>query len=328
MSSFNKVEKVLFGLVVLVALGMSWFSMFHLATAVFGLPWILAAGISLSFDGGALWLGMVSAKYAVSEDSGFGVRMATYAFIAASVFLNVAHATVLGYGLIGQVMFGSAPVMAGILLEVFLKFESRQALRQAGRVLDHMPKAGKLAWLRYPKASWRLQGQALKARLMNAVNGLTDVDETHALFADKPKAVKTGKKTPMQAIDNVPAVVQAKQADTQTDRQAIEKADKAPRKALETGKADREPETSDKAANRQTEAQTLLDMPAWLPTQEKVSLQALANACVDNGITDITKATEYAAAVRKSPVARGTMQKAIHRAKTAKAETVGTGQYL
>jgi hypothetical protein len=317
MSSFNRMEKVLFGLVVVVALGMSWFSMFHLATAVFGLPKILAAGISLSFDGGALWLGMVSAKYAVSEDSGFGVRLATYAFIAASVFLNVAHATVLGYGLVGQVMFGCAPVMAGILLEVFLKFESRQALRKAGRILDHMPKAGKLAWLRYPKASWRLQGQALKARLVKAVNSLEDIDETHALFADKPKAPKTGRQTKPVG-----------KADTQTDTQAEPDAQKAPESPRQAVKADRDQGQADSSSETQTEVQTLLDMPDWLPTQEKVSLQALANACVENGVTDIDQALALAEAVRKSPVARGTIQKALHRAKTAKAELVGTGQYL
>lgn len=324
MSSFDWKGKTLFGLVVGVALAMSWYSMMHMATVVFGLPLILGVGISLAFDGGALFLGLVTAKYAVSEDSGFGAKAATYAFIAVSAYLNIMHASMLGYGVAGMVMFGSAPVMAGILFEVFLKFESRQALRKAGRILDHMPKAGKLAWLRYPKASWRLQGQALKARLMKAVNSLEGIDETHPLFADKPKAVKASRQTAMQAIDDVPAVKQAKQADTQAEP----KAQKAPEKAPQTVKADIDQLDADRLSDRQAEAQALLDMPDWLPTQEKVSLQALANACVDNGVTDIDKAVALATAVRKSPVARGTIQKALHRAKVAKAETVGTGQYL
>ncbi|WP_432129796.1 DUF2637 domain-containing protein [Streptomyces tendae] len=317
MSSFDWKGKTLFGLVVGVALAMSWYSMMHMATVVFGLPLILGVGISLAFDGGALFLGLVTAKYAVSEDSGFGAKAATYAFIAVSAYLNIMHASMLGYGIAGMVMFGSAPVMAGILFEVFLKFESRQALRKAGRILDHMPKAGKLAWLRYPKASWRLQGQALKARLMKAVNSLEGIDETHPLFADKPKAVKTGRQTKPVG-----------KADTQTDTQAEPQAQKAPEKAQQTVKADRDQLDADRLSGRQTEAQTLLDMPDWLPTQEKVSLQALANACVENGVTDIDEALELAEAVRKSPVARGTIQKALHRAKVAKAELVGTGQYL
>lgn len=319
MESFNRVERILFGLVVAVALAMSWYSVYDLGTEVFGIPPLLAGAISLSFDGGALWLGMVAAKYAVSEDSGFGVKLGTYAFIGTSVFLNVAHASILGYGLTGQVMFGSAPVMAGILLEVFLKFQSRQALRQAGRTLDHMPKAGKLAWMRYPKASWRLQGKALQARLIKAVNSLEDIDETNALFAGKAKADKAVS----QAIETVSETRQATQAESQADRQA----EKAPEKAQQAGKADRHQEEAGRLSDRQTEPQTLLDLPEWLPTEEKVSLQALANACVDNGLTDISKAVELASAVRNGPVARATMQKALHRAKTAKS-LEGTGQYL
>jgi hypothetical protein len=163
-----------FAIVLVVALAISWWSLFSLAIDFYHIPKILAAGISIAFDGAALFVADLSAKYARSEDSAFGPRMATYAFVAASVYLNVMHASLLFYGIPGMVLFGAPPIIAGILFELYLKYIHRMELRQRGRVAKSMPIFGKLSWMVFPWKTTKGFKKVVLFRLNEVVTSVTE----------------------------------------------------------------------------------------------------------------------------------------------------------
>lgn len=144
-----------FGVVLVVSLMLSWWSLYTLAVEFYGLPKWLAAGVSIAFDGAALFVADLASKYARSEDSGLATKLATYVFVVASVYLNIEHAILLGFGTPGIVLLGSPPVASAILFELYLRFVHRNEMRSQGLVAKRMPVFGKLAWIMFP-------GQTLK----------------------------------------------------------------------------------------------------------------------------------------------------------------------
>src|SRR3954465_3643234 len=173
---------LLFALVVLVSLAMSWYSMMDLATNSFSLPWLLSAGLSLAFDGGAIFLGMMSIEYAKTQDSGAWAEFWTFVFVVGSVYINVQHANLTDYGLVGMIMFGAAPVIAGVMLKVLLSFITRQQRRTSGRVVDRLPSVGWLTWIRYYRQTWKLMSVAMQKRLVDAADKLDMPSDKHAIF--------------------------------------------------------------------------------------------------------------------------------------------------
>lgn len=139
-----------FGVVLVVALALSWWSLYSLAVTFYDVPQVLAIGVSAAFDGAALFVADLASKYARTEDSGLATKLATYLFVGASVYLNVEHAMLLNYGVPGMVLFGAPPVIAGILFELYLRFIHRSEMRANGLVPKRMPVFGKLSWFMYP----------------------------------------------------------------------------------------------------------------------------------------------------------------------------------
>ena len=139
-----------FGVVLIVALALSWWSLYSLAVTFYDVPQILAIGVSAAFDGAALFVADLASKYARTEDSGLATKLATYLFVGASVYLNVEHAILLNYGIPGMVLFGAPPVIAGILFELYLRFIHRTEMRANGLVPKRMPVFGKLSWMMFP----------------------------------------------------------------------------------------------------------------------------------------------------------------------------------
>ncbi|TKT03429.1 DUF2637 domain-containing protein [Streptomyces lasalocidi] len=154
-----------FGLVLIVALAVSWYSMATMAMDFFGLPKWLAYGVSVAFDGAAIYVAVLSSEYSKTEDSGLTARLATLGFVGVSAWLNYQHAVLMGLGVAGQVFFLAPPVVAGILFELFLRFENRKELRKRGRVAQAMPVYGKAAWLRYPLDTFKGMSSVIKYRL-------------------------------------------------------------------------------------------------------------------------------------------------------------------
>jgi hypothetical protein len=178
-----------FGIVLIVALALSWWSLYSLAVTFYGVPQILAIGVSAAFDGAALFVADLASKYARTEDSGLATKLATYLFVGASVYLNVEHAMLLSYGVPGMVLFGAPPVIAGILFELYLRFVHRSEMRANGLVPKRMPVFGKISWLIFPGKTFRGFKDVVFFRLNEVVTSVTGQPVTK----DKPKKDKSDK---------------------------------------------------------------------------------------------------------------------------------------
>jgi hypothetical protein len=179
-----------FGVVLIVALALSWWSLYSLAITFYGVPQILAIGVSAAFDGAALFVADLASKYARTEDSGLATKLATYLFVGASVYLNVEHAILLSYGIPGMVLFGAPPVIAGILFELYLRFVHRSEMRANGLVPKRMPVFGKISWLIFPGKTFRGFKDVVFYRLNEVVTGVTG----QPLERDKKQDTVTPKK--------------------------------------------------------------------------------------------------------------------------------------
>jgi hypothetical protein len=177
MPDFKKIldwrGSVSFAVVLIVALALSWWSLYSLAVTFYGVPQILAIGVSAAFDGAALFVADLASKYARTEDSGLATKLATYLFVGASVYLNVEHAMLLSYGVPGMVLFGAPPVIAGILFELYLRFIHRSEMRSMGLVPKRMPVFGKISWLIFPGKTFGGFKDVVFFRLNEVVTGVT-----------------------------------------------------------------------------------------------------------------------------------------------------------
>jgi hypothetical protein len=174
---------------------MTWYSMMDLGVHYLSLPVWLSVGVSLAFDGGAVYLGLLSILYAKTSDSGVLTELGAFAFI--------------GTGVYGIVMFASAPIIVGIMLKVTLNFLTRQARKAAGRITEKLPSVGVLTWLRYAPQSFKLMSVAMQGRLINAADKLDIVPDRHQIFgqtkdkvSDKQEIVRVVSEVSGQNQDN------------------------------------------------------------------------------------------------------------------------------
>jgi hypothetical protein len=187
---------VSFGVVLVVALALSWWSLYSLAVTFYGVPEILAIGVSAAFDGAALFVADLASKYARTEDSGLATKLATYLFVGASVYLNVEHAMLLSYGIPGMVLFGAPPVIAGILFELYLRFVHRTEMRANGLVPKRMPVFGKISWLIFPGKTFGGFKDVVFFRLNEVVTSVTGQPVTRTKMSRDKKRDKVTKDKP------------------------------------------------------------------------------------------------------------------------------------
>lgn len=212
-------NKIGYAAVLIIALAISWWSLFTLALS-FGMPVLLAVGVSVAFDGAALFFAGMTNKYALADDNGFFPKTATYLMIGLSVVLNVMHAVQLALPMSGIIMFGAASAIAGLIFEVHLRYVHRQALKEKGRVLDKLPLTGLLAFLVHPVVTFRVVNKSIKKRLYTASTTVSDFDETSDIFKtrkktqDKPKTIKAT--ATRQDRDNEDKQLETKDAGTKT----------------------------------------------------------------------------------------------------------------
>jgi hypothetical protein len=173
MNDLNWREKAGFGLVLLVTLALSFWSLAHLAETYFHIPALLAIFVSIGFDGAGLFTAGLASKYSRSAYSGMAARLATVIFLAVSAYLNVVHADLLGLGIEGMVFLGSPPIIAAILFELYLKYEHRRTLKRQGRVAPPAPVFGKMSWLIFPMKTSKAFKRVLEWRLNGVVESLT-----------------------------------------------------------------------------------------------------------------------------------------------------------
>jgi hypothetical protein len=145
--------------VVIITLALSNWSLFAVGRH-YGLPIVLAAVLSVPFDGAALVCADISLKYAREHGAnGAGPRSAVTILAGLSAWLNSLHATLLHVGMPAHVMYAVPPLVALFLFEAHTRYERRGAL----------PILGAFIWSRHPvvahKAMQAISGQRLFFRL-------------------------------------------------------------------------------------------------------------------------------------------------------------------
>lgn len=282
---------VLFYVVVIIALSMSWYSMTDLATTGFDLPWILSAGVSLAFDIGAIWLGMMAIEYAKTSDSGLWPELWAFVFVFASVYINVQHALVNDYGVVGMVMFGAAPVIAGVMFKVMLSFITRHQRRTSGTLVARLPRVGLLTWFRYHGQTWQLMSIAMQKRLVDAADKLDMPEDRHAIFVGQAKVQEDIIDIPELALSTV----------DNPDVGIVHNPDFLTR--------------TEKDIDDIVYIGEVMSIPEWLPKEPTMSLAKIAEVCVQNGISNVNNILTWTRLIKGSDIQYGSMYKAVQRAK-------------
>lgn len=283
---------VLFAVVTLVALSMTWYSMMDLATGQFGLPQLLSIGVSLAFDGAAVLSALFAIEYAKTADSGVLAELGTFLFIGTSVYITVQHAVLENYGLVGMVMFGAAPIIVGFIFKLYLNFLTRQARREAGRIVERLPVAGKLTWLRYPKQSFRLLSVAMQTRLVNAADRLDMPMDRHGILGTAPVTLQATVETPVKDTETLLVDKGVLVQDTSNEAQQI----------------------TETVETKQLTSGDNLSLPVWLPNEPLMSVSNLVSICVDNGVRDFGTILGYARDIKGHGINEQTVRKSLYRA--------------
>jgi hypothetical protein len=282
---------VLLGVVALAALSMTWWSMFDLGVQTLSVPVLIAAVVSLIFDLGGVYLGLLSIQYAKTQDSGFWTELGTFAFIAASTYIVIQHGIIEGYPDAGVFMFAAAPIVLGILLKATLNYLNRQQRRTSGRITEKLPSVGWLTWFRYRKETWELMSVAMRGRVINAADRLEVAQDKHGIFG--PAVVQATVKTPQIAQDKTENKTET---DTRTQDKPQDQLSQSPgKKALTSG---------DKPV-----------LPVWLPQEPDMKLSTLARTCLDNNVADIETIYRYAVQIKGQDVNKASLSRTLTREK-------------
>lgn len=154
--------------VMVAALTVGTWSIYTLLTQHFHAPTQVAVFGCAMFDAAALFFARLAQRYATSEDSGFAPRLAMLATVSASSWTNWTHAQMEGWGTVGGVVLGAAPVIAEVAFELYHRYVHRDALRRRGRVAAALPVFGKWAWLMYLPTSFRAMRKVVGYQLTKA----------------------------------------------------------------------------------------------------------------------------------------------------------------
>lgn len=146
------IKKVLFGAILAVTLVTSGWS---LATMLidFGMPWQIAIGTVLVYDGSAVYYGKTAMEYATTDDSGAYEKFMTWLMVLASVGINGYHGWMVSpaYGIV----LGSIPLATGTLYHSSLKQGNLVELRRKGRLTRGMPKFPFLHWILFTGKTYK-----------------------------------------------------------------------------------------------------------------------------------------------------------------------------
>lgn len=220
--------RIVLALVMTAALAVGTWSIYALLTQVFHMPWQIAALGCGMFDVAALFFALLSQRYAITTDSGLAPRAAMLAMISTSAWVNWNHARMEGWGTVGGVILGSAPVIAELAFEMFHRYAHRETLRQLGRVAQTLPTLGKWSWIAHPMRS----GKTLDAHIKAA---LTE----HEALAGRREELATERARRTITLDAQPEVTLTRDAHAHTpaltgDAQPTERPALTPAPALNT----------------------------------------------------------------------------------------------
>lgn len=284
---------VLFGVVAVIALSMTWWSMMDMGVNILDTPTWLSAGVSLVFDLGGMFLGLLSIQYAKTQDSGFWVELFAFAFIGTSTYIVIQHAILENYPMGGIVMFAAAPIVLGIMLKALLGYLTRQARREAGRVVERLPSVGWLTWLRYSSQTWNLMSVAMQQRLVNAADRLELSPDRHGIFGDRPGVLQASVGQP-ETITETPSDNNLGQVQD-NNKTSEQLSGTEPKKQLTT---------SDNVS-----------LPVWLPHEPDMKLSTLVRACLDNSVLDLETIYRYAKTLKGQDVNKDSLSRTLSREK-------------
>ena len=146
------------------ALALSWWSLDALARH-YGMPPVLAAMVSATFDGAALVAADLAMRRAAVADSALAVNVLMLAAVGLSAWLNYEHGLLLHYPVAVRVLFASPSVIGGSLFELQLRSQHRSRLHELGRVAEPLPRFGLMVWAFHPFAALRRLSQISASRL-------------------------------------------------------------------------------------------------------------------------------------------------------------------
>lgn len=131
----------------------------------FGMPKLLAAMVSATFDGAALVAADLALRRAARADPAFAVKLLMVTTVGLSGWLNAEHAIVLGYPMAARVLFAAPSVISGWLFELQLTSLHRERVQELGRGVRPLPKFGVVVWVFHPIAALRRLSQIAASRL-------------------------------------------------------------------------------------------------------------------------------------------------------------------
>ena len=155
------------------ALALSWWSLDALARH-YGMPPILAAMVSATFDGAALVAADLAMRRAAVADSALAVKVLMLSAVGLSAWLNYEHGLLLNYPVAVRVLFATPAVIGGSLFELQLRGQHRTRLRELGRVAEPLPRLGFLVWAFHPFAALRRLSQISASRLRSVPANVLD----------------------------------------------------------------------------------------------------------------------------------------------------------
>lgn len=155
------------------ALALSWWSMDSLALH-FGMPKLLAAMVSATFDGAALVAADLAMKRATVADSAGAVKLVMVGTVGLSAWLNFQHGLLLGYPLAIRVLFAAPSVISGVLFELELRNLHRARLHELDLVAPSLPRFGFLVWLLHPFGAVHRVYQITGSRLRSVPETVMD----------------------------------------------------------------------------------------------------------------------------------------------------------
>lgn len=310
---------VLFSVVTLVALSMTWWSLYDLGVTTLGIPEMLSAVLSLLLDIGGLVLMLLTIEYAKTQDSGFWVEVWTYIFIGTSTYIVVQHAIIQNYVPAGIVMFASAPIVMAVVFKAILTYLTRQSRREAGRIVEKLPSVGWFAWVRYRKQTWGLMSLAAQKRVLNAADRLDIAQDKYGIFVD------TETKQVDMSQDTVPVVHATVGQPVDNDRTPVDN-DRTPvgqpETVVETPKdivLEVVPPVLDMSTQLSYTSRTEIGqadkvvLPPWLPHEPAMSVSKIVSTCMDNNVRDYGQILDIARTLKGHDVNEQTVRKSLYR---------------
>jgi hypothetical protein len=157
------------------ALALSWWSLDALALR-FGVPKLLAAMVSATFDGAALVAADLALRRAAVADSAAAVKLLMVVTVGLSAWLNYEHGMLLGYPLVARVLFAAPSVISGWLFELQLRTLRGARVHELGRAAPPLPAFGMAVWTFHPWAALKHLSRIAGSRLHSVPVTVMDWD--------------------------------------------------------------------------------------------------------------------------------------------------------